>query len=63
VRLSPDEVVARRDANRRRLARLLHRFEGLGTTPVLLSAQDPDEIYAVFLDWSERRSAERGRVW
>ena len=63
VRLSADEVAARRDANRRRHAELVAGFEWLGLTPVLLSSADREEILRAFLDWSGRRGFERGRVW
>jgi uncharacterized protein (DUF58 family) len=63
VRLSADEVAARRDANRERLRARLADFEGLGMTPVLVSSADREEILRAFLDWSERRGHERGRVW
>jgi hypothetical protein len=63
VRLSDDEVAARRAANRERLRTRLADFEGLGMTPVLVSSADREEILRAFLDWSERRGHERGRVW
>jgi hypothetical protein len=63
VRLSADEVAARREANRRRLGRLLADFAALAMTPVLVSSADREEILRSFLDWSERRGFEQGRVW
>jgi uncharacterized protein (DUF58 family) len=63
VRLSDDEVAARKGANRLRLRRLLGEFEALGMTPVLVSSDDREEILRSFLDWTERRGFERGRVW
>jgi hypothetical protein len=63
VRLSDDEVRARQAANRLRLRRLLGEFEALGMTPVLVSSDDREEVLRAFLDWSERRGFERGRVW
>jgi uncharacterized protein (DUF58 family) len=63
VRLSGDEVAARRAENRRRLGRLLAGFEGLGMPPVLVSSADREEILLAFLGWSERRGFEQGRVW
>jgi uncharacterized protein (DUF58 family) len=63
VRLSEDEVAARRAANRRRLRELRDDLESLGMGPVLVSSADRDDILRAFLDWSERRGAERGRVW
>jgi hypothetical protein len=63
VRLSDDEVAARRAANRERLRSLLAGFESLGMSPVLVSSDDRDEILLAFLGWSERRGFVRGRVW
>ena len=63
MRLSDDEVAARQAANRLRLRSLLGDFEALGMTPVLVSSDDREEILRSFLDWSERRGFERGRVW
>jgi hypothetical protein len=63
VRLSDDEVAARRAANRERLGRLIAGFEALGMPPVLVSSDDRDEILLAFLGWSERRGFEQGRVW
>lgn len=63
VRLSADEVAARREANRRRLRGLLDDFEALAISPVLVSSADREEILRAFLDWSERRGPAQGRVW
>jgi uncharacterized protein (DUF58 family) len=63
VRLSEDEVAARRAANRERLRGLLAGFETLGMPPVLVSSEDRDEILLAFLGWSELRGFVRGRVW
>jgi hypothetical protein len=63
VRLSADEVAARRDANRRRLRELVAELETLGMAPVLVSSSDREEILRAFLDWSEERGFARGRVW
>jgi uncharacterized protein (DUF58 family) len=63
IRLSEDEVATRRAANRRRLNRLRAEFEARGSTPIVVSSSDPQEIFQTFLDWSEQRSSERGRVW
>ena len=63
VRLSDDEVAARRAANRGRLARLRREFEARGSTPIVVSSSDREEIFQAFLDWSEQRGSERGRVW
>jgi uncharacterized protein (DUF58 family) len=63
VRLSEDEVAARQAANRRRLARLRAEFEARGSTPILISSSDRQSVLQAFLDWSEQRGSERGRVW
>jgi hypothetical protein len=63
IRLSEDEVAARREANRSRLARLLAELEGRDLSPVLVSSGDADEILGAFLDWDAKRSLARGRVW
>lgn len=63
VRLSEDEVAARRAANRARLEGLVAGFETLGMPPVLVSSADRDEILLAFLGWSELRGFVRGRVW
>jgi uncharacterized protein (DUF58 family) len=63
VRMSADEVAARRDANRRRLRELVAGLETLGMGAVLVSSSDREEILRAFLDWSERRGLARGRVW
>jgi uncharacterized protein (DUF58 family) len=63
VRLSEDEVVARRAANRARLAGLVSGFEALGMPPVVVSSDDREEVLLAFLGWTERRGFERGRVW
>jgi uncharacterized protein (DUF58 family) len=63
VRLSADEVAARRDANRRRLRELRAELDALGLGPVLVSSADREEILRAFLDWSEQRGFARGRVW
>jgi hypothetical protein len=63
IRLSDDEVAAQRAANRARLERLETDFELSGSTPVLLSSSDRDEVLRAFLHWSERHGSMRGRVW
>ena len=63
VRLSDDEVRARREANRSRLAELVREFERLGMTPLVVSTSDREEIFREFVDWADRRVAERARVW
>jgi hypothetical protein len=63
ARLSRREVAARRDENERRHAELLESFEQLGIDPLLLEVSDPPGVHAAFIDWAERRLAERGRRW
>jgi uncharacterized protein (DUF58 family) len=63
VRLRDDEVAARRASNRRRLAELQAEFKARGCTPIVLSSSDRQAILLAFLDWTEHRRSERGRVW
>jgi uncharacterized protein (DUF58 family) len=63
VRLSEDEVAARRTANRTRLAELRAELEARGSIPIVLSSSDSEAILQAFLDWGEQRGSERGRVW
>lgn len=55
VRLTRREVAVRRAANERRRAELLDGFAGLELDPVLLSTEEPVEIFAAFMRWHERR--------
>ena len=63
ARLTRREVAERRAENEGRLRSLLDEFEELGVDPVLLDRSDGPGVHAAFLDWSERRQAERGRRW
>ena len=63
ARLSRREVAERRAENEERHRRLLHDFEQLGVDPILLEVSDGPAVHAAFLDWAERRQAERGRRW
>jgi uncharacterized protein (DUF58 family) len=63
VRLSEDEVAARREEHRRRLRRLLEELEARDLVPVLVSSADPDDVLEAFHAWDARRRRERGRVW
>ena len=55
VRLRRREVEARREANERRLERLLTDFESLDLQPVLLSTSEPDDVLRAFLAWAAER--------
>ena len=63
ARLSRHEVAERREENERRHRELLDGFERLGIDPLLLERSDGSGVHATFLDWAERRLAERGRRW
>ena len=63
VRLSEEEVDARRDEHRRRLRGLLEELEARDLVPVLVSSADPDDVLEAFHAWDARRRRERGRVW
>lgn len=63
ARLSRSEVAERREENERRYRELLEGFERLGIDPLVLERSDGSGVHAVFLDWAERRLAERGRWW
>jgi len=63
VRLSADEVSARRDANERRLAQLIARLRDLEIESVLISSEHPVEILYAFLDWADWRMASKRRSW
>jgi uncharacterized protein (DUF58 family) len=55
VRLRRREAEARREANERRLERLLADFETLDLQPVLLSTSEPDDVLGAFLAWTAER--------
>jgi hypothetical protein len=63
VRLTEQEVEQRRAANRERKQRLLGGFTALGMEPILLSSSEREQIFQAFLEWCDRRRAQRGRVW
>lgn len=63
VRLTDQEVEQRQAANRERKQRLLGAFESLGLEPILLSSSEREPIFQAFLEWADRRVAQRGRVW
>jgi uncharacterized protein (DUF58 family) len=63
ARLSRGEVAERREANEARYRELLHGFEQLGIDPLVLERSDGSGVHAAFIDWAERRLAERGRWW
>ncbi len=62
VRLSKQEVAARRRENEERLRALLEELTLLDLDPVLLSSSEPSDVLAAFLDWNEYRRARRGVV-
>lgn len=61
IRLSEDEVAARRREHEERYARILGDFRLLGLEPIVISASDREEIHRAFLDWSDERRYARGR--
>lgn len=63
VRLGRREVKACREENECRHRDLLAGFEELGLEPILLERSDGPGVHAAFIDWAERRLAERGRRW
>ena len=63
VRLNRREVAERRAENERRHRDLLANFEEIGVDPLLLERSDGRSVHAAFIDWTERRLAERGRRW
>jgi uncharacterized protein (DUF58 family) len=63
ARLSRSEVAERRAQNEQRHRELLTGFERLGIDPLVLERSDGSGVHAAFLDWAERRLAERGRRW
>ena len=63
VRLKRREVAERRAENERRHRDLLANFEEIGVDPLLLERSDGQGVHAAFIDWAERRLAERGRRW
>lgn len=63
VRLSRREVRARREENERRYLDLLASLEEIGLEPLPLERSDGPGVHATFIDWAERRLAERGRRW
>ena len=63
VRLSRREVRARREENEVRHRDLLAGFAEIGLEPLLLERSDGAGVHAAFIEWAERRLAERGRWW
>ena len=63
VRLSRREVRARREENEARHRDLLAGFAEIGLEPLLLERSDGAGVHAAFIEWAERRLAERGRWW
>ena len=63
VRLSAEEVSARRDENEQRLAALLARMRDLEIESVLISSDQPMEVLYAFLEWADWRMAAKRRSW
>ena len=63
ARLTKREVAERREENERRHAELLREFEELGIDALVLGASEGPAVHAAFIDWAEKRQAERGRRW
>jgi uncharacterized protein (DUF58 family) len=63
VRLARREVAARREEHETRYRDLMGTFEQLGIDTLELDHGDPPAVHAAFIDWAERRLAERGRWW
>jgi len=61
VRLTAGEATSRREANEKRLERLLARFRRLDFDPILLGTAEPAAVDAAFLRWAERRRRRRRR--
>jgi hypothetical protein len=59
VRLRRKEIEERREANEKRLERLLERFRALDLDPILVSSSDPPDLLAEFLTWTEMRRTRR----
>jgi uncharacterized protein (DUF58 family) len=59
ARLRAKDARARRAENEERLRTLLASFVAVDLDPVLVSSDDPADILAAFLAWSERRRARR----
>jgi uncharacterized protein (DUF58 family) len=63
IRLSEDEVAARRLAHEERYAALIEDFRRLGLDPIRVSSSQPEEIHNAFLEWADERDYARGRGW
>jgi uncharacterized protein (DUF58 family) len=63
IRLSDDEVAARRVAHEERYASLLDGFRRLGLEPIRVSSADPEDVHNAFLEWADERNYARGRGW
>lgn len=62
VRLTKQEAATRKRAHEERLLALLDELVLLDLDPVLISSNDPSDVLASFLDWTEFRRARRGVV-
>ena len=63
VRMSRNDVLARREANERRWTQLLDHLTSLDLEPVVLESRDREDVFWEFLSWAEQRLAWRGRGW
>ncbi|MBA3381188.1 MAG: DUF58 domain-containing protein [Gaiellaceae bacterium] len=59
--LTSREVMARREANERRLRELVRKLRSLDMEPVLLSSHAWRDIVDAFLTWADQRLLTRGR--
>jgi uncharacterized protein (DUF58 family) len=63
IRLSDDEVQARRREHQARYTTLLEDFRRLGLEPIRISSADREEIHNAFLEWADERRYARGKGW
>jgi uncharacterized protein (DUF58 family) len=61
VRLNEREVASLRTQNERRLDDLRRMFRSAGVEPVELTSDAPQDVFAAFLAWADRRMYTRGR--
>jgi uncharacterized protein (DUF58 family) len=63
LRLTEEEVQARRERNERRVRDLLDMFLSLGLDPILLSSSDVEDVYRAFVEWADQRRWFAGQEW
>ena len=59
VRLRRKEIALRRQANEERFAAIVRSFRALDLDPILVSSNEPADLLASFLDWTELRRTRR----